>query len=181
MQHSRSTHFYSISIIVFLGLSLTLLISCRDQKKDEFSKAKEGFIEVKKSPYKPDYDSILSSLLDLQNRLTVQPSEKELMRKLVSVSYQKSSGCFLTAGRGVINRKLPEAVRETERQKAADLSAQRWAFYVKEWYRDNMIPFGTPVSGTISYSSVLFQRAANDTLEILVQIPLGSINTGYSD
>ncbi len=177
MSRTRPDRTSPIARISLIAITSTLLlIGCREQRKQLSSTPdNNGFVEVKEVQSSENYDSLLTVILSFQNRLIAQPQKKELMQEMLSASFQKSSGCFLAAGKGIYNNKFPESIRESERQKAALLTAQRWAFYLKKWNEGNMIPFGTPVSGTISYSTNLLQKTSKDTLILLVQIPLGSI------
>ncbi|NLG17203.1 MAG: hypothetical protein GX556_07745 [Fibrobacter sp.] len=176
MSRTRSDRTSLIARISLVAITSALLLTgCREQKKQVSSTPDNGFVEVKEIQGSENYDSLLTAILSIQDRLIAQSKKKELMQEMLSASFQKSSGCFLTAGKGIYNNKLPESIRESERQKAAFLTAQRWAFYLKKWNEGNMIPFGTPVSGTVSYSTNLLKKTSKDTLILLVQIPLGSI------
>jgi hypothetical protein len=46
--------------------------------------------------------------------------------------------------------------------------------YLKAWRDGSTIDFGKKISGEVSYSKILLERADGDTLYQLIQVPLGS-------
>jgi hypothetical protein len=122
-------------------------------------------------------NSILSLLIKLENDVYVNLPTKGAasFMELKKVSFDSSSGCFLVAGKGTFNKSLPEGTWDTGRKMAASGDAKRWALYLKAWRDGSTIDFGKKISGEVSYSRILCERADGDTLYQIIQVPMGSV------
>jgi hypothetical protein len=121
------------------------------------------------------YDSLLTVLLNRENTIYLAPKDKNNIVPFTSVSFDSASGCFLVAGKGTQNREFPESAWEKARKMASAYEAKRWALYAKAWTTGSSMPFGQKITGEITYSNVLRERLENDTLYVLVSVPIGSV------
>ena len=160
-----------------IAILLLLLVSvCRKNKEQSNYPTPDTlpFRQLEKTI--PANDSLLEKVLFLQNKLRLNPDNDSIKHNLTSVTFDTVSGSFMVAGTGLHNKKLPQSAREAGAIMAAQQDAQRWALYLKTWYQGFTIHFGEQISGTITYSTILLQKRRNDTLFLLLQIPLGSIS-----
>jgi hypothetical protein len=121
------------------------------------------------------YDSLLYRLIALENAVWSNPRDLKCHADLLATSLDSASGCFLVAGKGVPNKSLPEASWKQGRKIASIYDAKRWALYCKTWAIGGAKPFGTRISGEITYTRTLLERLDGDTLFSLVSVPTGSI------
>ena len=157
---------FAILILIFSG--------CQQRKSTPEKSTPQNLKTI--SHREPDYDSLADVISNYQNRIMSDPENKLLMGRLLSAALDSTSGCFLVAGKGVYNRNLPLSAQSESRKTAASRSAQRWALYLKTWQQGKLVPFGTPVSGSIAYSKTMAEKEVNDTLFLLLGIPRGSIS-----
>jgi len=120
-------------------------------------------------------DSLFPVLLRMQDEVYLHPQSNAGIGALLKVSFDSTSGCFLTIGKGVHNPAMPEASWKQGRKIASGYDAKRWAMYMKLWSQGVFAPFGRKISGEISYSKVVLEKIENDTLYTLVSTPFGSI------
>lgn len=167
------------SVILPLLLAI-VLAGCRDDQM-----AQEGYDQARAEPIAEqpsDQDFVqvdtartLERLLDLQATVYSKKDDLNAAQALLSFSFDSTTGCFLTVGKGTINPAHPASARKAGRKLAAGYEGKRWGLYLKVWYSGTWIPFGTPIEGEVVYSKVLHERIANDTLYQLMILPLGSI------
>jgi hypothetical protein len=127
------------------------------------------------SPDSTGYDSLLTLLIDLESKILCSPGSKSPILLFMKASADTANGCFLSAGKGTINRSHPESAWNRGRKMAANYDGKRWVLYLKAWSEGNPIPFGEKISGEVTYSSVLRERLEADTLYQLIQVPVGSV------
>jgi len=121
------------------------------------------------------YESLLGRLCTLQDSLDGTPRDSSLTAALYRTSLDTENGAFLTVGKAAFNPEFPEAARRQARSRAALYVGERWALYMKAWHTGEKIPFGAPVSGTITYSKELYKKEIGDTLYQLILTPIGSV------
>jgi hypothetical protein len=122
-------------------------------------------------------ESLVSLLIRFENDAYANhPSTGPVsLSELKKVSFDSTRGCFLVVGKGTFNKSHPEGTWDTGRKMAASGDAKRWALYLKAWRDGSTIDFGKKISGEVSYSKILLERAVGDTLYQLVQVPMGSV------
>jgi hypothetical protein len=122
-------------------------------------------------------DSLLSLLIRLENDVYAGlPSTSESsLGELKKYSFDSSSGCFLTVGKGAYNKTFPEGTWDKGRKMAASYDGKRWALYLKAWREGSSVVFGNKISGEVTYSKILLERPDGDTLYLLIQVPIGSV------
>lgn len=164
-------------------LFVAICIGCKPEKKAAVEKEPQERRQVQ-----PTQDTlsaeecgrIMAKLDAVIRRVNAGNGEAE-KKRLVTESWDSVGGGFLCMGKGVVNPKLPEAARSGAQRKAARLTAERWALYLKKW-RDGVYVSPTRgIGGEIAYSRELCRRNDEDTLFLLLQVPLGSIVVGEAD
>jgi hypothetical protein len=122
-------------------------------------------------------DSLLSLLIKLENDVYagLPSASADFLNELKKYSFDSSSGCFLTVGKGAFNKTFPEGAWDKGRKMAASYDGKRWALYLKAWQEGSAIVFGNKISGEVTYSRILLERAVGDTLYQLIQVPIGSV------
>jgi hypothetical protein len=157
---------------VFLALSLCFF-SCKEEQQ-----VKTAPPAARAQP-KPAARSVprpgLNDLRALQARTEENKAGRAAIDKLLQVSFDPVSGCFFIVGTGVSNNALPRAAHRAARQKAALNTALRWALYLKAWHTGKHIAFGSPIEGHVAYHSVVSEQVRGDTLFLIVQVPVGSV------
>jgi hypothetical protein len=161
------------SISILLAVIVCASLSCRDNQKPAEDLQKQANTVSKDTII--NYDSLLSLLIRLQNSISANPRDSRLIPPLLTEAFDTVSGSFLIVGKGIPNKEFPEAAWDAARKMAALQDGKRWGLYLKAWRTGDMRNFGQTISGTITYSKVLFDRLSNDTLYQLIQIPIGSI------
>ncbi len=120
-------------------------------------------------------DSLLPRLVELENAIRTHSSSEEAIRRFTDQSFDSVSGCFFVAGKGTFNTLQPTASRVLGRGMAAQYDAKRWAVFAKIRSLGRNMSFAGKFSGEITYSALLCEHAARDTLFVLLKVPLGSV------
>lgn len=153
---------------------LTLFVLC---KPDESPKARE--IAPTSEPAPADtvihYESLMNSILILQEAITADPTTTHLPGRLLRLATDTVAGCFLSVGKGVPNPAMPESARTASVRRAAKCTGERWALYLKAWHTGKEILFGQMIKGKVVYGKVLYERLSADTLYALCSVPVGSV------
>ncbi|NLE03005.1 MAG: hypothetical protein GX640_24305 [Fibrobacter sp.] len=155
-----------------LLFSLFLFLSCREEKSSTSNTSEK---HQSRQQIKIDYPSLLDTLLVIQNEIMHAPDNKGLQQKLLLSAFDSISGSFLAAGTGISPIDQKPVIAEQLRLRTAKMVAQRWALYLKAWRSGNSVQFGDSISGTITYNTEVYSKMRNDTLYLIVQIPVGSI------
>jgi hypothetical protein len=127
------------------------------------------------TPVPKNLDSLFSVIGAIEDSLFRTPKDTTLFRTFLRASFDSVSGCFYVVGKGLAKRARAASIRDAERRKAAQRTAERWALYAKAWQEGQSLSFGHTISGTITYSTQAGEREKNDTLLMMIQVPLGSI------
>jgi hypothetical protein len=120
-------------------------------------------------------DSLFDTLWQLECAVAEKPSDKNRAKKLLAKSLDSVSGCFYIVGKGLTNPDLPEKARPLAQKTSAQYSAEKWVLYLKTLYSGEKISYGAQISGEVLYNKGLRTRAADDSLFVLVMIPVGSV------
>ena len=163
------------------GLVLLFLIvifsGCKPEKK-----AAEARKPPERRETQPTEESLsagecrsLMSRLDSAIRRVNERDDMVSKKRLAAASWDSVAGSFICMGKGVVNPKLPPAAQSEAQKKAAQLTAERWALYLRKWRDGEYISPAQGISGEITYSRKLCGRSDGDTLFLLLQVPLGSI------
>ena len=158
-------------------LFIAICIGCKPEKKAAVEKETQERRQVQ-----PTEDTLsaeecgrIMAMLDAAILRVNAGNGETAKKRLVTASWDSVGGGFLCIGKGVVNPKLPSAAQTEAREKAARLTAERWALYLKKW-RDGVYVSPTRgIGGEITYSRELCRRSDGDTLFLLLQVPLGSI------
>lgn len=160
-----------------LSLASTILFGallyCREDNPSEDDKTEQIAPQAEQAAL--DYDALMTRLLELQNDIYANPTDPEFIPPLLKAAFDSTSGSFLVVGRGLANPAHPEAAQAASRKTAARHDGRRWALYLKAWRRGDMRPLSRTINGEIAYSKVLHERMRDDTLYLLLQVPLGSV------
>lgn len=119
-------------------------------------------------------DSLFDVLLPMFGEVYSSPAGQTPRATLLTTAFDSTSGCFRTIGKGVENADTRIA-RRAGRKRAAESDAKRWALYLRAWQLGDTRDFGAPIEGQVSYFENLYSRIVNDTLYILVSIPIGNV------
>ena len=122
-----------------------------------------------------NYDSLLTFVLFQENEVRKMPATLLAVSLFLKSSFDSISGCFRVAGKGTYNREHPASSWKQGMSLAASYDAKRWALYAKQWSNGAKIPFVEKISGEITYSKTLIERVQDDTMYVLVSVPIGSI------
>ena len=158
-------------------LLLCLLIGCKpESEKARTDNTGTTEVPASSSSERSDeaYEVIINRLNDDISRLTTN-NRTALKDSFVNHSRDSAGGGFFCLGKGVVNPKLPEAAREAAQRRGAEIIAQQWALFLKQWSQKNYIPTDRMLSGQITYSRTVYEKREGDTLYTLVAVPLGSI------
>jgi hypothetical protein len=166
---------YALAILVLI----LVMASCR--KNPSIARKNAGHDSSNALQSEPPYDtaarndSLLAALRALQDSISNRPENSGLIAPLLRSAYDRETGCFYIVGKGTHSASLPRASWDRGRKIAASYDGKRWTLYCKTWSQGGNVQFGKPVSGTISYSKVVFEKVAGDTLFQLLMVPAGSI------
>jgi hypothetical protein len=127
------------------------------------------------TPDTTNYDSLLSIVLLQENEIRKMPTTSLAVSLFLKSSFDSSSGCFRVAGKGTYNPELPKTTWRQGMKVAASYDAKRWALYAKQWSDGGHFIFGDKISGEITYSKILAERVQDDTMYVLVSVPIGSV------
>jgi hypothetical protein len=164
------------SLWVAIGLMLLgMCAGCRKQGPESAQVSPQSSNVTPAGQAEVDYDAIFGRVVALEDSLFSNPRNTAAMQALSVAAFDTVSGEFLVAGKGVANARLPRGGREAARKTAALRTAERWALYLKAWRTGRQISFGTPIGGQIAYSKLVRETVKDDTLLVLVLIPLGSV------
>jgi hypothetical protein len=159
-----------ISVLILVGM--IFIFGCRDSKTDKKENT-EDQLPVRTISLNPD--SLFNSIIPLQRTLMQQTSDTQSIRILLKQSFDSTAGTFYAVGIGLSRDSLSLAASKQSRRRAAEIVGQQWALYLKSWHQGTLLPYGTPIQGVISYNTITAERIRGDTLYLLMQIPLGSI------
>jgi hypothetical protein len=162
--------------IAIILIIITLLMVCKEEGTPRSGAAGAARDLPKSSLDTQAYcDSLLTVLLALQDSVYAKPRDVRLIAALSIAAYDTNAGAFVTAGKATFNPDFPEAARVQARQRASKYVGERWSLYLKAWRTGQHIAFGSPVSGSITYSKQIYSKQKGDTLYELILIPLGSV------
>jgi hypothetical protein len=155
-------------------LPVTAVLMCKSEEKsprqDPTIKAAGG-----NSMSKRECEMLITRLARFHDRLRTA-GDDSLKDALVAASWDSTAGGFICLGKGVVNPKLPQAVWHETQHKAALLTAERWALYLKKWRDKQYVATDHDISGQVVYHKEICACEKEDTLWQLVMIPLGSIS-----
>lgn len=120
-------------------------------------------------------DSLFDTLRQLELAVAEKPVDRNRVKKLLEKSLDTANGCFYIVGKGLKNPDLPEEARPLALKTAAKFAAEKWALYLKALNSGEKITYGTPVTGKVLYKKDLLTRVVDDSLFMLVMVPLGSV------
>jgi hypothetical protein len=127
------------------------------------------------TPDTTNYDSLLSIVQLQENEIIKMPTTPLAISLFLKSSFDSSSGCFRVAGKGTYNPEHPKTTWRQGMKVAASYDAKRWALYAKQWSDGGHFIFGEKISGEITYSKIIAERIQDDTMYVLVYVPIGSI------
>lgn len=171
---NRPVFLVSALLLVFLAAS------CRENKEMPKSSCAENALTGDAGTYDPVRDSLrIDSLFDALCRLECSVAEKPDDRKRVKMLREKSldtcAGCFYTVGRAASDPGLPEGERLVAREVAAKAAADKWTLFMKALGENEQLTCKSPVSGRILYRKELREKTVDDTLFVMVMVPVGSV------
>lgn len=160
-------------------ISIFIIIVCG--KKEEQYKTGEltpkesttdtsDVLTIKPKPI--NYDSMLVVVSELVEAIKNCPTDVDLRRELVAVSYDTAWGTILSAGTG---KPSPEAETESIAMKYAERAARdealRWAAYIKKWSADATIPELGSLKADIQGGKIVAKKQLPDnSVSVLVEI-----------
>lgn len=168
-------------VFLLLTASLNILVpSCRESNQMPKCSGAECAKSNETTVIDPVQDSLrIDSLLDtlwrLECAVSEKTSDKNLVKKLQAKSFDSASGCYYVVGIGLKNLDLPEEAQPLAQKTSAKYAAEKWALFLKAVYSGEKTTFGTPVSGKVLYKKDLRTRSVDDSLFVLVMVPVGSV------
>ena len=162
----------------FALIASTALLSCKDpHRKAAKREGAEAIQAASSAPvFSPlDTAALFSKLMILQDSISWNPGDRNLVNRYLRTSLDTVSGCFHVVGKGVVNKDYPESAQKMSRKMAAEYTGKRWTMYLKAWNAGLNISYGRTISGSVLYSEELYERILDDTLCLLLKVPIGSI------
>ena len=161
-------------IITFITLSLIIIFFCRlDQplKRDTRKPGTgEQVIDI------DNYDSLLVYLARYENEMVEHPDSSQLIKQLLSISYNRESGYLYVTGIGVTSKEFSSnEIRLIELQQEARNSAKEWALYIKALLTDKKVTSRTKIFGKVMYWTNIMEVVKEDTVYQLYKMPASSI------
>jgi hypothetical protein len=160
-------------------ISILLMIGC--SKKEE--QYKTGELKPKESttdtsavltlkPKPINYDSMLVVVSELVEAIKNNPTNVDLRRELVAVSYDTAWGTILSAGVGKpFQEAETESIAMKYAEKAARDEALRWAAYIKRWSVDPTVPDLGSLNAEIQGGRVVAKKELPDSsVSVLIEI-----------
>ena len=116
----------------------------------------------------------LSEILDLQQRVMTNPTERDLRQKLGMVAVDTIAGVVLTVGIGIPNPEVTSsALQKQQARQAALIDAARWTAYHLQWQRDGYTTDFGQISTSVPGGTILKEEILPDgRCVVLVQSPL---------
>jgi len=106
---------------------------------DELTKDTTDVLTIKPKPI--NYDSMLVVVSELVEAVKNNPTDIELRRQLVAVSYDTTWETIISAGFGKpVQDAETESIAMKYAERAATADALRWAVYIKRWSIDPTFP-----------------------------------------
>lgn len=161
--------------IIFIVAAGLFFCFCNEERPKENNYQAKSVSTVTDSARSVNYDSLLTVLGNLQDSIRSKPGDKAIVERYLQASYDTTSGIFRVVGKGVGNPRHPEAARAVGQKLAASYDGKRWSLFCKAWFTGSTIIFGTSIKGDIAYSNTLFAKSDGDTLYVLLEVPVGSI------
>lgn len=161
---------------IYSVIGVALLIVCRKDLPQMWKTPVYQYSETKVIEEDPGLkihlDSLITTLEFLQNEVSVNSSS---ILVLLKQAFDTSTECFYSVGKGVVNREFPKEAYKASQISSAKASGQEWAIKLKSWYSGNKSAFAKKVDGEVLYSKPVFQKFTGDTLVMLLETPIGSI------
>jgi len=154
-----------------------LKVCCKknhESKNDQETKT-EFVSQEKTVSNEKSYDSLTKVILSFQTAVKQTPGDEKLIKDIINLSIDSSQGICYSVGYGVKNPSFPLSAQHEAMKRAAGLTAQQWALYLKRWSQDHHIPYGNEIAGMIRHTTVLYTFTRSDTLFSLFAVPLGSV------
>jgi hypothetical protein len=168
-------------VFSLIVLSVTVLIgSCRENNQMPKGSGRETAKLSEITVTDPVQDSLrIDSLFDvlwqLECAVAEKPADKKRTKKLLAKSLDTTAGCFYIVGKGLKNLDLPEEARQLAQKTSAKYAAEKWVLYLKALYSGEKISYGEQIAGDVLYKKDLRTRTMDDSLFVLVMVPVGSV------
>ncbi len=163
---------------IYSIIGIALLIVCRKDLPQMWKTPVYQHSETKVVEEDPNLkihlDSLTNTLEFLQNEVLVNPSSAPVLLKQ---AFDTSTECFYSVGKGVVNREFPKEAYKASQVTSAKAAGQEWAIKLKFWCSGNKNAFTKKINGEVLYSKSVFQKFTGDTLLLLLETPIGSIQT----
>jgi hypothetical protein len=172
-----------IYLMIVLFICIGLVVGCGKKEEyqtgemttEELAKDATDVLTIKPKPI--NYDSMLVVVGDLVEAIKNNPTDIELRRRLVAVSYDSTWDTILTAGFGKrFQDAKTESIALKYAEQAARADAYRWAVYIKKWLADPTVPDVGKLDVEIEGSRVVAKKVLSDsTVSVLVEIHSSNI------
>ena len=164
----RNTLFFSLGIVFTF-----YFYGCREgREKYEVATAMEMYESTAKMVIG---ETELSEILDLQQKVMTNPTDRDLRKKLGMVAVDTVARVILAVGVGISNPEVTSPLLQKQQaRQAALIDAARWTAYHLQWQKDGyttnfgQISAAVPGGGTILKEKIL----PNGRCVILMQSPL---------
>jgi hypothetical protein len=171
-------------LISTILIGIFLVIGC--SKKEEQYKTGElapkesttdtsDVLTIKPKPI--NYDSMLVVVSELVDAIKNNPTNVDLRRELVAVSYDTAWGTILSAGTGKpFQEAETESIAMKYAEKAARDDAIRWAVYIKKWSVDPTVPDLGSLKADIQGGRIVAKKELPDSsVSVLIEIHSSNI------
>jgi len=169
--------FNLLAVIFFI--SIGLLIGC-SKKEEEYQTGELSPKELTKDtahvltikPKAINYDSMLVVVGDIIEAIKSNPTDVELRRELVAVSYDSTWDTIFAAGFGTrFQNAETESIAMKYAEQAARADAYRWAVYIKKWLTDPTVAEIGKLNEEIGGGKVVAKKMLSDsTVSVLIEI-----------
>jgi hypothetical protein len=166
--------------LLAIASAAILIGTCRENKQMPRGSSAQPAKSAEITPFDPiadslRMDSLFDALLELEQAVAATPDDRRAVKNLCAKSLDSLAGCFYLVGTGVKNPSLPEDAQPAARKTAAKFSAEKWALYLKALHCGEKITYGETVKGRVLYTKELRTRITEDSLYMLVMVPVGSV------
>lgn len=173
---------FHLKIILFICMALLIVCSKKEEQyktgeltPKESTTDTSDVLTIKAQPI--NYDSMLVVVSELVEAIKNKPTDVDLRRELVAVSYDTAWGTILSAGIGKPSHEAEtESIVMKYAEKAARDEALRWAAYIKKWSVDPTIPDLGSLKADIQGGRIVAKKEMPDSsVSVLIEIHSSNI------
>ncbi|NUO84154.1 hypothetical protein HUU05_29115 [candidate division KSB1 bacterium] len=114
----------------------------------------------------------VQALIELQDRIMLQPQEATLRRELGGKAIVASAGVVWSVGRAKIPAAASQSVALSQAELVARIDASRWAAYLLEWHKNDYATAFGSVLASVPGGEVVSKVVTDSTCVVLLKTRL---------